>query len=113
MALAARHPDLFVAAGAFSGLVDIMDRGAVGQATVEFPQALFVDMKPDELFRRFGDPYTHELSWRERNPNEVARNRRELNLYAGVGDGAPANAEEAADDGPTLPLQMIIENQLA
>ena len=112
MAIAARHPDLFVGAGAFSGVVDINDRGAAGQATVELPQVLLVDMKPDTLFRRFGDPYSHPLSWRERNPKDLARNFHATNLYAGAGDGTPASAEEAAAAGPALPPQMVIENQI-
>jgi S-formylglutathione hydrolase FrmB len=113
MAIAARHPDLFVAAGAFSGVVDIRDRGAVGEATVELPQVLFVDMKPDELFRRFGNPYVDPLLWAERNPTDLARNLHAMSLYAAAGDGVPSDAQEVSDAGPGLPVQMFVEHQIA
>jgi S-formylglutathione hydrolase FrmB len=110
MALAARHPELFVAAAAFSGVVDIRDRGPAGQATIEGPQTVFVDMAPGELFRRFGNPYTHPLSWAERNPTDLAGNLRGMDLYASAGDGIPADPDDAGDAVFLVPV--IAENQI-
>jgi len=113
MAIAARHPDMFVAAAAFSGVVDIRDRGPAGEALVELPQTLFVDMAPDELFRRFGNPYIDPLSWAERNPADLVRNLRNVDLYAGAGDGTPADTDEAMSGGAFLWQRMFVENQIS
>jgi S-formylglutathione hydrolase FrmB len=113
MAIAARHPDLFVSAAAFSGGVDLTDRGPAGEATVEVAQDFLVDMAPSELFRRFGNPYTHPLSWRERNPADLATNLAGMNLYAGAGNGVPGDMHDIADGGPFIWQTMVVENQIS
>jgi esterase/lipase superfamily enzyme len=113
MAIAARHPDLFVSAAAFSGVVDIKDRGPVAQGLVEIEQSLFTDMQPDELFRRFGNPYTSPLSWAERNPADLARNLRGMQLFVGSGDGVPADTQDVATGGAFLWQRMLVEEQVS
>jgi S-formylglutathione hydrolase FrmB len=109
MALAARHPDRFAAAAAFSGVVDILNGGTAGQAFLETT----ADYDPTkELFRRWGNPYSDPLSWEERNPTSLARNLRGMSLYFSAGDGLPADAQEVAEDFPGLALQMTIERDV-
>jgi len=113
MAIAAHHPNLFAAAASFSGLIDIRDRGAAGEATVELPQVLVVDQRPDELFHRFGNPYTDPESWVQRNPTDLVANLRGVDLYASAGDGVPASADEAAGGGAFLWQHMLVEQQIS
>lgn len=112
MAIAARHPDLFVAAATFSGLVDITDRGPAGETLVEIPQSVIVDMQPGELFRRFGNPYSHPLSWIERNPADLVSNLRGMSLYAAAGDGVPSDADDVTAGGPLVWQKAIVESQV-
>jgi S-formylglutathione hydrolase FrmB len=112
MSVAAHHPDLFAAAAAFSGAVDITDRGAVGEAELELIQDVLVDNNPSELFKRFGDPYTDPLSWEERNPNDLAMNLRGMDLFLSAGNAVPADLSEVADDGPGLVPQVQAEEEL-
>jgi S-formylglutathione hydrolase FrmB len=73
MSYAARHPDLFVAAAAFSGAVDTnnpLDIAVTGDAP-------------------FGPRATQEIRWRARNPWDLAENLRGLRLVVRTGDGEP------------------------
>jgi S-formylglutathione hydrolase FrmB len=73
MSYAARHPDLFVAAAAFSGAVDTnnpLDIAVTGDAP-------------------FGPRATQEIRWRGRNPWDLAENLRGLRLIVRTGDGEP------------------------
>ncbi len=75
MSYAARHPDTFVAAAAFSGAVDTNN-------------PLDIAVTGDEPF---GPRATQEIRWRARNPWDLAENLRGLRLVVRTGDGAPLN----------------------
>jgi S-formylglutathione hydrolase FrmB len=72
MTYAARHPDTFVAAAAFSGAVDTNN-------------PLDIAITGDEPF---GPRATQEIRWRARNPWDLAENLRGLRLVVRTGDGA-------------------------
>lgn len=81
MSYAARHPDRFVAAAAFSGAVDIADLGIVEAAAL---QALTLG---DD--RRWGPYLTEEANWRGHNPPDLATNLRWTSLRLATGNGVP------------------------
>ena len=83
MELAARHPDMFVAAASFSGAVDNMDPD-FGGADAAFP-ALDGQM-PASVW---GPQQTQEVLWRGHNPVDLADNLRGLNLTIRTGNDQP------------------------
>jgi S-formylglutathione hydrolase FrmB len=77
MTYASRHPDLFVAAAAFSGAVDSNDPAPIGALA----------------FGGFGGAWgqrpADEVRWRAHNPWDLAGNLRGLSLTLRTGDGTP------------------------
>jgi S-formylglutathione hydrolase FrmB len=81
MSYAARHPDRFVAAAAFSGGVAIADLGIVEAAAL---QALGLG---DD--RRWGPFLTEEANWRGHNPADLVGNLRWTSVRLATGNGVP------------------------
>ena len=80
---AARFPDLFVAAAAFSGAVDTNNLEV--QPLTE--TAGIQDGHPDQS--PFGDRVVDEIRWRGHNPWDLAENLRGLDLTMRTGNGLP------------------------
>jgi S-formylglutathione hydrolase FrmB len=83
MSYAARHPDLFVAAAAFSGAVDINDPEYSGEVDAlgnldGAPPGTIFGPRPTELVR-----------WKAHNPVDLAGNLRRLRLTLRTGNGEP------------------------
>jgi S-formylglutathione hydrolase FrmB len=96
MLTAARHPDLFAAAGSFSGALDPMGELRDEQL---YLVAATAPGRYDEVVGQapwFGDPISNELGWRERSPIELARALSGTNLWVSAGNGAPD--DDDADD---------------
>ncbi len=74
LAYAARHPDLFGAAAAFSGVDDLRTLQGVLLSGAPFI---------------FGDPSTQSWRWSGHNPVELTPNLRGLRLYLASGTGQP------------------------
>ena len=89
MSYAARHPDRFVSAAAFSGGVAIADLG-IAEATALQLLGLGDD-------RRWGPFVTHEANWRGHNPTDLVGNLRwtALRLTSGNGVACPGDRPEA------------------
>jgi S-formylglutathione hydrolase FrmB len=85
MSLAARHPDMFVAASSFSGVVDSNDPRAAGPAVVD-GLALIDGGIPGSVY---GQRATQEVRWRAHNPWDLAGNLRGLALSLQTGNGVP------------------------
>jgi S-formylglutathione hydrolase FrmB len=83
MMVAARHPDLFVAAASLSGAVDsnLPANGAVLSASPEFQGA-----QPDSIY---GPRATQEIRWHGHNPTDLAANLRSLDLQVRSANGVP------------------------
>jgi S-formylglutathione hydrolase FrmB len=109
----ARHPDMFVSAGSFSGAPDIdyNPTVAVGATAVIEATAVGLDgVKPGSMF---GDRVTHEANWQGHDPAQLATNLRDVDLWLYTATGAPgpldpptpnpaANGIEAATHGSTM-----------
>jgi S-formylglutathione hydrolase FrmB len=81
MSYAARHPDMFVAAAAFSGAVDINDPD-FGNALDAF--SLLDGAPPGSLF---GPRETQLVRWKAHNPTDLAGNVKGLRLTLRTGNG--------------------------
>ena len=109
MAIASRHPELFVSAGSFSGTTDLQWRAPGGTTAFEAVNAFFYG--PQTANRRWGDPVKDQGNWEKENPAAMAaRLHGKRGLYIAAGDGNPSSPQEAADAGPNLPQQSGTES---
>ncbi len=83
---AARHPDLFGFAAAFSGAVDILHPGV--SAVVSASPLAHQGLPPD----LFGDRLLDEVRWRANNPVDLAANLRTVEVQLRTGNGMPGGA---------------------
>jgi S-formylglutathione hydrolase FrmB len=91
MSYAARHPDLFAAAGSFSGAVNTDIDWPVG-STAELAAANLPDgQRPDNCI--WGDPVTQHDVWQAHNPTSRAASLAGVSLYIASGDGTPGPAD--------------------
>ncbi len=95
MSYAARHPDLFVWAGSFSGAVDITRNARV--AAVIGAEAVADGGGPRDVF---GSRAANQIAWRAPNPLDLAASLRGLVLYLATGNEpsqAPTTSAIASD----------------
>ena len=92
---AARHPDLFAAAGSLSGAPDIASNPVVeggATAVIAYTAAQLDGVEPAAMF---GPHATNELNWKGRNPQTLVTNMRGMGLFLYTASGVPG-----ALDGP-------------
>jgi S-formylglutathione hydrolase FrmB len=96
MLYAARHPDLFIAAGSFSGVLDLMDAKPGNPAWLFAVVAAWYAACGDapNSSAPFGDPVTDEVWWRNLNPTDLAPNLGGVAVYAATGNGIPCKPED-------------------
>ena len=102
MSYAARHPDLFVAAAAFSGAVDINDPIYNGEVDSFGAQD---GAKPGQIF---GPRATELVRWKGHNPSDLYRNLRGLRLTLRTGNGQPGGDFGGGPD----PVEMGVHAQM-
>ena len=87
MLYAARHPDLFVAAGSFSGFVDQLNPPgpSVIQLFAGYETSLCAD--PTEWTGIWGDPSIHPMGWESHDPTKLASSLEDVSLYMASGNG--------------------------
>ncbi len=89
MTYAARHPDTFVSAAAFSGAPDIDYNPVVaaGATVIIDGTALGLDgVEPDAMF---GSRLTNEINWQGHDPADLAPNLRATSLWLYTATGIP------------------------
>ena len=92
MSYAARHPDLFAAAGSFSGAVD-MDLAYPVAGGVVGVGANFQNGKaPDDCV--WGDILTQDVRWRDHDPTELVNSLNGLSLFIACGNGFPGRFDD-------------------
>ena len=100
MSYAARHPDLFAAAGSFSGAVDMdldYPLGNVGEGLIaNLPDG----QRPDLCV--WGDPATQDAVWRDHDPTELAGNLHGVSLFLASGNGLPGRYDTSPNPGASL-----------
>jgi S-formylglutathione hydrolase FrmB len=106
---AARHPDLFIVAGSFSGLVGL---------TLDSPlteTALFSEERYDDLCGGgqttdgglVGDPVTNDVWWHNADPLALAGNLGGLSLYLAAGKGTPCRSGDLVDQLDVAPVEPL------
>jgi S-formylglutathione hydrolase FrmB len=114
---AARHPDLFVAAGSFSGLTHLTfpedpyqpaapqpsrDAGAPGTPRDEAPAQPYRPPTDEgsgcgrQDGSAFGDRVDDATVWHAHNPTDIAPNLHPVSVYAAAGSGVACAVEDAA-----------------
>ncbi len=109
MLTAAHHPDLFGAAGSFSGALDPLGELREQQLYLTPLASLgnYDELVVDPPW--FGNVVTNELGWRERSPIDLARALRGVNLWMSSGDGTP-DADDPVD--PFVAVSGVAELQV-
>ncbi len=115
MSYASRHPDLFVAAAAFSGAVDTNTPPVVAGKVIDGLAAQDGGI-PGSLF---GLRETEEVRWRGHNPWDLADNLRGMDLTLRTGNGFPGGPgpEMLLDGGRLLegavhPMNVSFDQRL-
>lgn len=100
MSYAARHPDMFVAAAAFSGALDVTDPefGNIDAAN---------SVDGGAPFSVWGDPVTQRIRRRGANPNDLAANLQGLNLTVRTGNGLPGGPHGGGPD----PVEVAVHQE--
>lgn len=105
MTYAARHPDMFAAAGSFSGAPDIASNPVVETAATAVIEATATGLDGVEPAAMFGPHLTNEINWQGHNPATLVTNLRATGLFLYTATGIPG-----ALDGPNPnPGSSVIE----
>lgn len=89
---AARHPDLYGFAAAFSGAVDNLHPGISGVVTVS---PLIMGGNPGDIW---GDRVVNEATWRANNPVDLASNLATVETQLRTGNGQPGGPHGGRPD---------------
>jgi S-formylglutathione hydrolase FrmB len=93
MSYAARHPDLFAGAFAFSGAVD-------NETLAPYLQATYPGL--------YGDRARHEIRWDGHNPPDLVGNLRDVELMFRTGRGVPGGPAPRDNEPPGLALEAVV-----
>jgi hypothetical protein len=104
MSYAAQHPDLFAAAGSFSGAIDTDYRYPYANEVLSNASPFTVDLPRRCIW---GDPYSQELHWRAADPTYLAGNLRGVSLYIASGNGKPGPLDDPGS--PSIYLHQNLE----
>ncbi len=105
MSYAARHPDMFSAALAFSGAPDIaydVEAQALVTPTINATETALDRVPANSMF---GPRGSEEINWVAHDPTALANNLRGMHLFIFTGNGLPG----PLDKGPPLAIAMAIE----
>lgn len=103
---AARHPDMFVAAGSFSGAPDIASDPVVEAGATAIIEATAVGLDGVAPTAMFGSHLDHEVNWKGHDPTTLVTNLRDSRLFLYTATGAPGAYDSPS---PGLPAAMAIE----
>lgn len=116
---AARHPDMFLAAGAFSGAPEIDRDPAIIPAStevIEYTASVLDGVEPEAMF---GPRTTNELNWAGHDPSTLSTNLRgmSLSLYTATGvpgplDSGPPNLGASGIETVTHASTMLFHQHL-
>lgn len=104
---AARHPDLFVAAGSFSGAPDIARNPLARTAGAAVVGGIMSGLNGVQPFAAFGDPLTDAVVWQGHNPADLVTNLRHTDLRLWTASGVPGEHEEGVPDAGAVAIEAI------
>jgi S-formylglutathione hydrolase FrmB len=91
---AARHPDLFASAGAFSGAPDIDSNPVAKSAATGVISATAVGLDGVQPNAMFGDPVSNDINWQGHNPASLVTNLAHTTLDLWTGNGIPGPLDQ-------------------
>jgi S-formylglutathione hydrolase FrmB len=97
---AARHPDLFVAAAAFSGAPDIARNPVAKTAASAVVSGTMTGLNGVQPYAPFGDPVADDIVWQGHNPATIVGNLRHTDLQLWAGNGEPGPYDDPTDPNP-------------
>lgn len=100
MSYAARHPDLFAAALAYSGAPDIATDPTVKAGATAVINATEVGLDGVPANSIFGDRATNEINWAAHDPTTLAGNLRGMRLLLFSGTGTPGPLDPPGPPNP-------------
>lgn len=106
MTYAARHPDLFVSAAAFSGAPDIdYNPGVAAGATAVIEATAFgLDgVEPDAMF---GSRAANEINWQGHDPADLVDNLRDVDLWLFTATGLPGPYDSGVPNPSTSGIEF-------
>jgi hypothetical protein len=104
--LAGDHPDLFGGLAAFSGILDITDKGVAGQS-VFIPTSQAPPPNIPTATGVYGAPLVHDVGWHAANPRDLLPNLRATVVFDSAANGVPCRREVRA---PGSPVEVIVRD---
>jgi S-formylglutathione hydrolase FrmB len=107
LSYAARHPDLFTSAAAFSGGCQIdRDQEAIDTSTaiIMFTTGVLSGKDPNAIF---GPRATYPLNWRAHDPASLVTNLRGMDIQLWTGDGAQGPLDPGPPTAPLDPIEVV------
>jgi S-formylglutathione hydrolase FrmB len=97
MVFAARHPDLFAAAGSFSGFVDPYSPAGIQVTQLLAEQDVELCGASTDWLGVWGDPVLHPMGWLAHDPTDLAPGLRDVSLYIATGNGEACPGDPTPD----------------
>lgn len=112
MSYAARHPDLFTTALAYSGAPDIAyyPEDIAGSTAVINATEVGLDHVPPNSM--FGDRATNGINWADHDPTTLANNLRGMNLFSYFGNGEPGPLDTSPNPGGTTIEALVHQDSV-
>ncbi|HWC34518.1 MAG TPA: alpha/beta hydrolase family protein [Mycobacteriales bacterium] len=98
--LAARHPDLFVMDGSFSGAPEINRDVLVRAGAYGVIAATMSGLNGVEPDAPFGNPITDQINWQGHDPATTVENLRPVRLWLATADGLPGKYDDPVTNPP-------------
>ncbi|HVT65457.1 MAG TPA: alpha/beta hydrolase family protein [Mycobacteriales bacterium] len=98
--LAARHPDLFVMDGSFSGAPEIYRDPTVNAGAYAVISATMSGLNGVEPDSPFGNPLTDAINWAGHDPATTVENLRPVKLWLATADGTPGKYDDPVTNPP-------------
>lgn len=110
MSYAARHPDLFATALAYSGAPDIYydTRDRLGAMGVINATEVGLDQEAPDTF--FGNPLTDGINWAAHDPATIAENLRWTKMFMYWGNGLPGPYDNGPASYGGVPIELLVGN---
>jgi S-formylglutathione hydrolase FrmB len=110
MSYAARHPDLFATALAYSGAPDIYNdlRDRAGAMGVINATEVGLDQEAPDTF--FGNPVTDGINWAAHDPATLAENLRWTRMFLYWGNGLPGPYDDTPATYGGVPIELLVGN---
>ena len=105
LSYAARHPDRFVAAGAYSGAVETSADPQAAALVTPIVQGTSLGLNGTPPDAMFGPRLTQEVNWRAHDPATLAANLRGMDLRLYTGNGRPGPLDPAAPNPASTAIE--------